>query len=116
VIVLLGLMDIHSFSGEERGLYVLAKGPAGEFRFQISEDQAATLLANASPHSGSMPQEAQEEDANDEEEAEAPPTFRPIPKFSHPDDEGDEAPVKIPRSYKMGTPQKHLLVDDEDDL
>ena len=58
MIQLLGLMDVHSFDGSGRGLFVLAAGPAGEFRFPVDENQAAILL---SQFEGSFPAEEEEE-------------------------------------------------------
>ena len=44
MIILKGLMDVHPFDGSGRGLFVLAQGPVGEFRFPVTEEQAAILI------------------------------------------------------------------------
>lgn len=44
MIILKGLMDVHPFDGSDRGLFVLAQGPVGEFRFPVTEEQAAILI------------------------------------------------------------------------
>ena len=44
MIILKGLMDVHPFDGSDRGLFVLAQGPIGEFRFPVTEEQAGILI------------------------------------------------------------------------
>ena len=44
MVVIKGIMDVHLFDGSGRGLFALAEGPNGEFRFPISQEQAAMII------------------------------------------------------------------------
>lgn len=98
MIQLLGLMDVHSFDGSGRGLFVLAAGPAGEFRFPVDENQAAILL---SQFEGGSPAE------EEEEEVEQPVAMRRPPQAVAADDRLD-----LP-GFRMGQISER---DQDDDL
>jgi hypothetical protein len=95
VIVILGLLEMHSFQTGARGLELLAQGAGGEeFRLPITEEQAVILLSHVS--------------ASEEEEggsAVARPQFVPSPAVPDDDDDGDPPPLMLQsRSYRMGVP------------
>lgn len=120
MIALLGLMDIHSFSGEQRGLFVLAHGPHGEFRFPVTEEQASILLQQLEVR-GKEP--APEEEEEEVEENIDPSTLTPARKVSLREmmgmsaraetEEDDEEVVRIKNPYKMGSPSSINLDDDD---
>lgn len=98
MIQLLGLMDVHSFDGSSRGLFVLAAGPAGEFRFPVDENQAAILL---SQFEGDSP-------AEEEEEVQQTVAMRRPPQAAV----ADEDRLDLP-SFRMGMMSDR---DQDDDL
>jgi hypothetical protein len=51
-------MDVHHFDGSGRGLFVLARGPSGEFRLPVDENQAAIILSQF----GDLGEDAEDED------------------------------------------------------
>lgn len=100
MIQLLGLMDVHSFDGSGRGLFVLAAGPAGEFRFPVDENQAAILLSQF--EGGSTAEEEEEE-----QEVQQTVVMRRPPQAV-----GDEDRLDLP-SFRMGMMSDR---DQDDDL
>lgn len=117
MIALLGLMDIHPFSGEQRGLFVLAHGPKGEFRFPVTEEQAAILLEQLG--------EGDEEPSEEEEEKDVDPaTLTPAravslramyegQKQSGPQKDDEDDVVRIKNPFKLGSPSAIDLDDDD---
>jgi hypothetical protein len=105
VIVILGLLEMHSFQTGTRGLELLAQGADGvEFRLPITEEQAVILLSHVSA--------GEEEDTGD-----ARAQFVPSPALSTgdgvgDDDDGDPPPLMLQsRSYRMGVPARPVESD-----
>ena len=103
MIVILGLLEMHSFQTGARGLELLAQGADGEeFRLPITEEQAVILLSHVS---------AGEEDNG----AAAAAQFAPssiLPEDDG-DDDGDPPPLILEsRNFRMGAPARHIEDDD----
>jgi hypothetical protein len=116
MIALLGLMDIHPFSGEQRGLFVLAHGPKGEFRFPVTEEQAAILLEQL----GEGNESAEEEEDEDIDPATLTPAqsvslrqMMAAGKQNPTNNDDDEEIVRIKNPFKMGSPSSIDLDDDD---
>jgi hypothetical protein len=105
MIVILGLLEMHSFQTGARGLELLAQGPDGvEFRLPITEEQAVILLSHVSA--------GEEEDGV----ADASPQFVPNPAVLANNDDGDDEdppPLMLQsRSYRMGVPTRPAEPDE----
>lgn len=42
---ILGIVEFHPLDGSDPGLFLLAQGPAGEFRTPITQEQAVSFLS-----------------------------------------------------------------------
>lgn len=101
MIVILGLIEMHSFQTGARGLELLAQGADGvEFRLPITEEQAVILLSYVSAGEGDNGAAAQF----------APSSILPEDDG---DDDGDPPPLILEsRNFRMGAPARHIEDDD----
>jgi hypothetical protein len=108
MIMLIGLMDVHSFEDSTRGLFILARGPQGEFRFPVTEEQAAILLAQF--ESGS---ESEDEPVEDVDPASITPAravrlnsdrtrFTTVEPDEDESDDGEPPPLRIASRFRIG--------------
>lgn len=101
---ILGIVEFHPLDGTPRGLFLLAQGPAGEFRVPISQDQAVSLLEHGPP------QPAPEVPLPDPM-AETPRGYADFMESTGLDDDEEEAPLIVDvGGYGMGASE----YDDDD--
>lgn len=121
MIALLGLMDIHPFSGEQRGLFVLAHGPHGEFRFPVTEEQASILLQQLEVRGKEPAPEEEEEEVEEDIDPSALTPARKVSlramyegqKQSGPQKDDEDDVVRIKNPFKLGSPSAIDLDDDD---
>jgi hypothetical protein len=108
MIVLIGLMDVHSFEDSTRGLFILARGPQGEFRFPVTEEQAAILLSQfegASASEDELPDEFDPATVTPSRVARLNPERTAFTAVEPDEDEGDDGeppPLRIASRFRIG--------------
>ncbi len=95
MILILGLLQVHSFRDGAQSLELLAQGPKGEFRLPITQEQAVELLS-------------QLEDGDPEDVENVPTGTTPeehSPRVSYEDPDDDPPPLALKAgNFRMGAP------------
>jgi|SaaInlStandDraft_4_1057021.scaffolds.fasta_scaffold07249_5 hypothetical protein len=97
---MIGIVEFHPLDGTERGLFLLAHGPSGEFRVPVTQDQAVALLSRI--------QEAPAPAEEEEEEEEEFGGYEEFEQALH----GEPSSSPAPDGFRMGAAE---LDDDDDD-